>query len=537
LSVEVKDILAALDSPSLEGNASVPLAGVSHDSRKILPGWMFVAMPGESSDGHDFIGKAVRRGAVAVLAQTPCPEEFKNVAWIQVADTRRALGPIAAIVYGQPTTKMTLVGITGTNGKTTLTYLLEAIIEASGGCPGVIGTITYRWGDREHVAGCTTPEASDLQLMFGEMAEAGVTHALIEASSHGLQLGRLDGCQFDIAVFTNLSQDHLDFHGNLEDYFLAKRILFNRMLPNSHKKNRAAVINLDDPYGIRLADGIQEVPVIGFGSGSGAVVRPGEISLTADGTLGTVIGSRGPLSVRSRLTGSFNLSNIMAAIAVAEQLGIPQPAIEKGIQAVELVPGRLERVAWPDASVFVDYAHTPDALKNVLEALQAIRSGRIITIMGCGGDRDKTKRPLMGMEAAAGSDFVVVTSDNPRTEDPLEIIAEVVEGVRNYGFKPCIEHRNGRPFEPRCYHVIPDRREAIAWTIKHLEGSDILLVAGKGHETYQEINGVRYPFDDREVVREELQKLAANPAAPVQRSSETGMRKDLQQEGPGRGSA
>jgi len=537
LSVEVKDILVVLENPSLEGNASVSVTGVTHDSRKILPGWMFVAIPGESSDGHDFIEKAVQRGAVAVVARKPRPAGLKNVAWIKVSDTRQALGRIAAVVYGEPTTEMALVGITGTNGKTTLTFLLEAIIAASGGCPGVIGTITYRWSGREHAASRTTPEASDLQSMFQEMAAAGVTHALIEASSHGLELDRLEGCHFDVAVFTNLSQDHLDFHGNFEDYFLAKRILFNRLLPDSRKENPTAVINLDDPYGTRLAREIENVSVVGFGSSTEAAVHPERISLTSEGIRGIVRGPRGPMAISSRLTGTFNLLNIMAAIAVAERLGIPERAIQQGIENVHVVPGRLERVPCEGVNIFVDYAHTPDALKNVLKALQAIRSGRIITIMGCGGDRDKTKRPIMGMEAAAGSDFVVVTSDNPRTEEPLEIIAQVVEGVRNHGFKPCVEHLNGRRIEPRCYHVIPDRREAIAWAVEHLEKRDILLVAGKGHETYQEINGIRYPFDDREVVRKELQKRAAIAGATVQRSNKSNKRKDLQQEGPKRGRA
>ena len=536
MSVQVKDILAVLDNPSLEGISSVPVIGVSHDSRKILPGWIFVAVPGDTSDGHDFIGKAVEAGATVVVAQRPRPKEYENVTWIKVSDTRHSVGPIAAVVCDEPTTKMALIGITGTNGKTTLTFLLEAIIEASGGRPGVIGTISYRWDGKERAASHTTPEASDLQFMFRQMAEAGVTHALIEASSHGLDLGRLDGCHFDVGVFTNLSQDHLDYHGNLEDYFLAKLILFNKLLSSSRKKSRTAVVNLDDPYGVRLAGEIRGVPIIGFGSSSECAVHPSEISLSSEGIQGIVRGSRGALSISSRLTGSFNLLNIMAAIAVAEELDIPSEAIQKGIETVDVVPGRLERIPCADASIFVDYAHTPDALKNVLEALRVIRSGRIITVMGCGGDRDKTKRPVMGMEAAAGSDLVVVTSDNPRTEKPLDIIAQVVDGVRNYGFEPCLPNPNGRRLPSGCYHVIPDRREAISWAVKHLEKSDILLVAGKGHETYQEINGIRYPFDDREVVKEELAKTAAVAEANVQNSMEAPKRQDFQP-GPRRGGA
>lgn len=507
--VTFKEILAALEGPAFSGDASVEILGLTHDSRRIHSGWIFVAIPGQHSDGHAHIGKAVAAGAAGVIAEIPRPANFARVPWITIADTRKALGKISEVVYGLPTRAMKLVGITGTNGKTTITFLLEAIIRAAGGVPGVVGTISYRWGGHERPAAHTTPEASDLQEMFAHMVRDGVTHAIMEVSSHGLHLGRLDGCHFDIGCFTNLTQDHLDYHGNFEDYFLAKQILFKELLPASSKEQPIAVVNLDDPYGRRLAQETDRVPVIGYGHSDECRVKPREIAITSRGIRGSVSWSRGTLTIDSLLTGSFNLENILAAVAVADTLGIPEQAVREGLREVQTVPGRLERVPSDRGVIFVDYAHTPNALKNVLDAVRVIRKARVITVMGCGGDRDKGKRPLMGREAAAGSDFVVVTSDNPRTEDPLEIVRQVEEGVRDYGFQPLADCPNGRHLIPKCYLVISDRREAIAWAVEQLQPEDILLVAGKGHETYQEIHGVRYPFDDREVIRDELQKRPA----------------------------
>ncbi len=508
MTVKIKDILSVLDNAKACGDLSLGLTGVSHDSRRIAPGYLFVAIPGRKADGHEFVRSALSAGAAAVMAEIRPEQEFCDTPWITVSDTRKVLGPISSIIYDRPTNRVVLVGITGTNGKTTLTYLLEAIIKDAAGIPGIIGTISYRWGGREQSAVHTTPEASDLQFMFREMADHGVTHAVMEVSSHGLDLGRLDGCQFDLGVFTNLTQDHLDYHGNLEQYYLAKRILFERLLPASSKANPAAIINVDDRYGKRLFSEIQGVPVVRFGTDAECDVRPLDVEFTTNGIAGTIQAARSLVQIRSPLTGSFNLSNILAAVAVAERLGIPEISIRRGIESVANIPGRLERVPSEKGTIFVDYAHTPGALKNVLDALKIIRSGRVITVMGCGGDRDKQKRPIMGMEAAAGSDFVIVTSDNPRSEEPLDIIHQIEQGVRDFGFSPCPESLSaGRPRDGH-YRIIPDRREAIAWALQWIENGDILLVAGKGHETYQEINGVRYPFDDREVIREELKKNA-----------------------------
>ncbi len=499
----VKEIMAVFPEAALAGAPSTEVIGITHDSRKAGPGVIFVAMKGEVSDGHDYIYSALKAGASAIIAERP---RFKDidVPWIMVRDSRAALGPAAAAVYGLPTRQITLIGITGTNGKTTLTYLLESIIKANGGVPGVVGTVSYRWAGSEIAASHTTPEAGALQELFASMVKSGVTHALIEVSSHGLHRGRVDGCDFDLGVFTNLTQDHLDYHGTFEEYFQAKKILFDRFLPLSNKSRKAAVVNLDDPYGKRLSTEITNLPVISYGSSGKCDFHPDNIVISAEGIAGNIIVPGGAIAIRSRLTGHFNLSNILAAVAAATAIGIPGAAIRAGIEAVNLVPGRVERVESPKGSIFVDYAHTPNALKNVLEALAEIRTGRIITIMGCGGDRDRTKRPLMGMEAAAGSDFVVVTSDNPRSEDPLEIVTEIEKGIIEYGFVR-FDQDSLEDLRPRSYTLIPDRRQAIAWALKRLRNGDILLLAGKGHETYQEIKGIRYPFDDRQVVKEELE--------------------------------
>lgn len=500
--IKIADILNVLDNPVLYGDASSQVRGVTHDSRMVKPSWAFTAMKGEKTDGHDYIGRAIINGAKLIIAEK-LPEDISgDASYIIVKDTRKALGTVASLVNGAPTGKMVLVGITGTNGKTTLTYLLESIIRTAGGSPGVIGTISYRWGGKEHPAAHTTPEASDLQNIFRLMAESGVTHAVIEASSHGLHRGRLDGCNFDVGVFTNLTQDHLDYHGDFEEYYSAKKILFDKLLPASCKSKRTAVINIDDSYGLRLSQEISNIPVTGFGTEAACAVRPTTTEFSSSGITATVRTPGGEIPISSDLVGPFNLMNILAAVAVADTIGISHDLIAEGINAVKAVPGRLERVASPNGAIFVDYAHTPNALKNVLQALQMIRSGKIITVMGCGGDRDRTKRPLMGAEAAAGSDFVIITSDNPRSEDPLSIIDQVEQGVRNYGYH--LNNTNNNQLESGEYVIFPDRRKALEFAVKRLQKEDILLVAGKGHETYQEINGVRLPFDDRLEISEAL---------------------------------
>lgn len=504
----LKDIVDVLDSISVEGDLSALVLGASHDSRLVQPGWVFVAIPGLTRDGNDFVPDALRAGACAVISEEPPQWDPGETTWIRVEDARKALALTAAAVNGHPTEYLSLVGITGTNGKTTLTFLLEEIARAAGKQPGVVGTITYRWAGNEIIADRTTPEASQLQSTFRAMADHGVTHVFAEISSHGLQLKRLEGCRFDVAVFTNLSQDHLDFHQDMEDYYRAKRLLFTDLLAASSKPKKTAVVNLDDPYGRRLAGEVKDLLVMGFSTSPGGAVYPESYRLESDGISARVSTPSGTIAVNSRLTGEFNLSNILAACAVSDALGFDHAAVSIGIEAAAVIPGRLERVPSTEGCIFVDYAHTPQALKNVLDALRPMVTGRVITIMGCGGDRDKTKRPLMGMEAAAGSDFVVVTSDNPRSEDPMAIIHQIVPGVQEKGFREYSELSSNGPLPAAGYCVIPDRREAVFWAVKRLGSGDGLLVAGKGHETYQEINGVRHDFDDRQVVREALDSIS-----------------------------
>lgn len=508
MSVLLPDILTLLQAPKIWGNPEVLVEGVSHDSRRVMRHFAFVAIKGEKVDGHDFIFKAIQNGASVIIAENEPPEKFDTkIAWIKVKNSRKALGPIAASIYGRPSDSMTLIGITGTNGKTTTTFLLEAILKAANFVPGVIGTISHRWPGVEIVASNTTPEASDIQKMLADMRAAGVTHVIMEVSSHGLCMRRLDGCNFDVGIFSNLTHDHLDFHGDMETYYSAKKILFEELLPNSTKNGACAAINIDDPYGSRLAQEITSIQTLKYGVTDTADIRPVRTDISQRGLNITIRTPYDSLEIQSELVGAFNLSNILAALSVSVKLRIPQEAVLAGIKSIKTVPGRLERVKSPFGAIFVDYAHTPNALKNVLQALREICEGNLITVMGCGGDRDKTKRPLMGMEAASGGDFVVVTSDNPRSEDPIDIIHQIEEGVRGYGFRKVSNNPTETIIKKGSYVVIPDRGEAIKWAISKLSLRDTLLIAGKGHETYQEIQGIRYPFDDRVIALEESRKL------------------------------
>jgi UDP-N-acetylmuramoyl-L-alanyl-D-glutamate--2,6-diaminopimelate ligase len=505
-SIDSSTSVPAGNRQPIDSSTGVPAVERSPiDSSTGVPAGVFETIVNRKSAGAE-AGSTEESSA----GQQACGRKHSGPAWITVDNSREALGIVSAVVYGRPTSRMALVGITGTNGKTTLTYLLESIIKAWGGSPGIIGTINYRWDGKEFDAARTTPEASDLQRILAEMVSQGVTHGIMEVSSHGLHRGRANGCHFDVGVFTNLTQDHLDYHGTFEEYYQAKKLLFSRLLANSEKTEKWAVVNLDDEYGRRLFSELSGLDRLGYGMVEDAQVRPFGAKLSSEGISGRAQCPGGTVALDSRLTGTFNLSNLLAAVAVADRLGIPPHIIGEGISKVASVPGRLERVVFEDADIFVDYAHTPNALKNVLSALSAVKKGRMVTLIGCGGDRDKAKRSLMGMEAAAGSDFVVITSDNPRSEDPLEIINQVEQGVRGFGFKGTVGSVNGDGMEPGHYAVIPERRRAIAWAVRALKPGDTLLVAGKGHETYQEIRGVRHPFDDRQVLREELAGLAGD---------------------------
>ena len=482
------ELAARVPGAVLTGDRNAAVSAVTYDSRKAGPGTVFVAIRGTATDGNRFVDAARKKGAVAVASEDP-PRE--GGAWLQVPDAREALATLAAEVLGRPAEALRLVGVTGTNGKTTTTYLLDAILRAAGHKTGLLGTVQYRVGDRLAEASRTTPESSDLQALFRQMADEGCDHAVLEVSSHSLELKRVHGCAFQVAVFTNLTRDHLDFHGDMERYFLAKRRLFDTYL----RADGHALINLDDdraPELIAAARGRVWTYAV---AGGPADLQAVDVRLSLDATRFRARTPAGDLDVHTPLVGRFNVQNVLAALGAALALGVDPAAALRGIASVTGVPGRLERVqAGQDFTVVVDYAHTDDALKNLLETIRELRPRRVITVFGCGGDRDRTKRPLMGAVAARLSDVVVVTSDNPRSEPPEAILEEIQRGMNG-----------GRRAER---HAIVDRREAIVRALEMAATGDAVVIAGKGHETYQVLRDRTIPFDDRQIAREVLTRLA-----------------------------
>jgi UDP-N-acetylmuramoyl-L-alanyl-D-glutamate--2,6-diaminopimelate ligase len=485
---------------AVAGTAGVPVTAIAYDSRQASAGSVFVALRGQHADGAAFARDAIARGAIAVVSEAPAPADAQTP-WIQVGDARVALAWLAAAYFGNPSDELTLVGITGTNGKTTTSYLLAAIFEAAGVRCGRIGTVGYRVGDREVEAARTTPEASELQRMLREMVAERCGACVMEVSSHALSLHRADALRFSAAIFTNLTRDHLDFHRDMEDYFAAKRRLFELLGPGA-----IGVSNLDDRRGAALA-AISPRPVT-YAIDAPADVRPARLTLSLDGLAFELRTPRGTLQIRSPLVGRPNAYNILAAAATAMALDVPFSAIERGIAGLAHVPGRFQLVSTPqdDVRVVVDYAHTDDALKNLLETARPLAAGRVITVFGCGGDRDKTKRPLMGAVAARLSDLVIVTSDNPRSENPDRIIDEIKRGI----VMPADRAPKGQP-PPRstpCL-AIADRKAAIDRAIHDARAGDLVLVAGKGHEKYQVIGDKVLPFDDVEVAQSALGRRRA----------------------------
>ena len=464
-----------------------PCTGVAYDSRQVKRGSVFVALPGQKADGAAFAPQAISAGAVAVVSERAVAAA--GAPWIVVADARLALAHLAAEFFGHPSRQMTVVGITGTNGKTTTGYVMQAIFEAAGTRCGLMGTVTYRIGDRETTATRTTPEAPEVQGLMRQMVDAGCGACVMEVSSHALAMHRVDGIRFAAGVYTNLTRDHLDFHQDMESYFAAKRRLFE-LLP----ADAPAVVNVDDPRGASLTE-IVDHPVT-YAINRDADVTPGPLIFGLDGLTFDVRMPQGVAHVKSKLVGKPNVYNILAAAGTAATLGVPIKAVEQGLQKLAGVPGRFElaSAAHDDITVVVDYAHTYVALRNLLETARPLASRRLITVFGAGGDRDKTKRPLMGMVAARLSDVVVITSDNPRGEDPERIIDEVKRGAA-----PEMRHGNAEVL------TIADRREAIAHAIDSASVGDVVLIAGKGHEKYQEIGGRVTPFDDVAVAREALE--------------------------------
>jgi UDP-N-acetylmuramoyl-L-alanyl-D-glutamate--2,6-diaminopimelate ligase len=482
--------------------AGAVVTNVAHDSRAATAGSVFVAIPGHRADGTEFAGQAVERGALAVVSEAPAPPGIR-VPWLRTTNARLALAELAAIVHANPSERLTVVGVTGTNGKTTVTYLLSAVLDAAQMTCGRMGTVSVKLGPRssdEQDAAHTTPEASEVQRLLAEMLARGCKACAMEVSSHALALHRVAFVRFSAGIFTNLTRDHLDFHVDMQQYFEAKRRLFE-MLP----AGAPAIVNVDDPRGLELSR--TRSNVVTYAIDRQADVQPGPVHASLDGLEFEARTPKGPVMVRSPLVGRPNVYNILATVAAAVALGVAIPAIETGLTRLRQVPGRFEMVSGPgdDVRAVVDYAHTDDALKNLLETARGLAKGRIVTVFGCGGDRDRTKRPLMGAVAARLSDLVVLTSDNPRSEDPERIIEEITRGLA-----PSVDPgAPPRPVTPFVTYL--DRRAAIEHAIREASPGDVVLIAGKGHEKYQVIGTRTMPFDDVDVARAALaQRRAAS---------------------------
>jgi UDP-N-acetylmuramyl-tripeptide synthetase len=469
------------------GDSSALVSDVTHDSRAARAGTLFVAIKGETADGHRFIDDVMRRGAVGIISEYEPPDGFSG-AWLKVADAREALAKAADVVNGHPSHKLDLVGVTGTNGKTTTTYLCFALAQAAGVKAAMLTTVEYRIGEKSEPAVRTTPEASDTNRFLRQAVDDDCTMAVMEASSQAIDLHRCDWLRFKVAIFTNLTQDHLDYHGTMENYFDAKKKLFDGRLG---ERPASSVINIDDEWGRKLADelsaGGQRVVTTGLDAKADLTASNIDVSLVR-GTSVSLKTPTGEREITSPLVGRPHVYNMLAATAVALELGYDLDSIAKGLSTCAGAPGRFERVPHTgDFAVVVDYAHTDDALLNTLKTARDLATGRIITVFGCGGDRDRTKRRPMGEVAAEYSDTVVITSDNPRNEDPQKIISEIEVGVKE-------KNRN--------YEVISDRREAIHRAVSSAKAGDVVIIAGKGHENYQIIGGDKFHFDDREVAAE-----------------------------------
>ncbi len=478
--MRLAELLPVLPACTVLGQAEVEICGISHDSRATGPGDLFCAIPGRAHDGHAFAAEAVARGAVAVLGERPVEV---SVTQVLVPSVRRVLGPLSAAFYGHPSHQLRVIGVTGTNGKGTVTYLLRTVLEAGGWPCGIVGSLGAVVGSEVRPLSLTTPEAPELQALLHRMVRRGLRFAAVEVASHALAQERVGGVRFAAAAFTNLTQDHLDFHGTLEAYRDAKAMLFERVEPDG-----VCVINREDPAGAYMASR-SRAPVFTYGFGELAHVRAEDVTLDLSGSTFTVRAPWGRQRFRVPLCGAFNVLNALCAIALGGHFGVPLDAMADALREFPGLPGRFERISeGQDFGVIVDYAHTPDALRAVLEAARELCRGRVIVVFGCGGDRDPTKRPVMGRIASERADVVILTSDNPRTEDPLRILQQIRAGVADGA---------------RCL-VEPNRRTAIWKAIAEAAAGDVVLICGKGHEAYQIVGTERIPFDDREEARKAL---------------------------------
>jgi len=486
--MKLAQLVARLPGAETSGDADLEITAVSHDSRRSGPGALFVGIRGLVTDGNDFVEAARKKGAVAICSEEPPRGEGT---WVRVGNAREALALCSAAVLGDPARSLDLVGVTGTNGKTTTTYLIDSALRAAGESVGLIGTVEYRVGNRIAEAVRTTPESSDLQALLREMADASCRRAVLEVSSHSLALQRVHGLEFKVAVFTNLTRDHLDFHGDMDGYFAAKRTLFEKLLrPDGH-----AILNLDDDRAAELRR-VSRGRVWTYSlEDPKADLFAEDLRLGLDRTRLRARTPAGVLELESALVGRFNVQNLLAALGAGLALGLPADAVQRGLATLQGVPGRMEKVALgQDFTVLVDYAHTDDALKNLLETVRGLGPRRVITVFGCGGDRDRSKRPLMGAVAARLSDVVILTSDNPRSEPPEAILDEIRRGIPASRAQDTL--------------VIPDRRDAIARALEMGREGVCVVIAGKGHESYQVLRERSVPFDDRQVARDVLARLA-----------------------------
>ncbi|MFZ5647236.1 MAG: UDP-N-acetylmuramoyl-L-alanyl-D-glutamate--2,6-diaminopimelate ligase [Bacillota bacterium] len=490
----LKDLLEDVAVLKVEGSDEIEIKGISYDSRTIDPGFLFVAVEGYKTDGHYYAFQAVEAGAAAVMVQREV-DVPPGVAVVLAENTRVGLAQVSAAFYGHPCRKMRMVGVTGTNGKTTTTNLIASVYRSAGRKVGLIGSIANYIGDRKLDVSHTTPESTDLQKLLREMVDEKTEVAVIEVSSHALYLERVMGCEYDVAVFTNLTQDHLDFHRDMEEYFESKAKLFRCVGIGVKKGPKYVVVNCDDPHAERLIS-VAKVPVITYGLSEKADIRAVDVKVTGHGCSFTVVSEKyGSVKLNIKLAGLFNVYNTLAAYAVGVAGGLSPQLVKGALEQVRGIPGRFELVDRGQAfTVVVDYAHTPDGLENILKAASAVARGRIITVFGCGGDRDRTKRPIMGEIAGRYSDLPIITSDNPRTEDPLKIIKEIEEGIKKVA-------------QPEKYRVIPDRREAIKAAIGLAAQGDMVVIAGKGHEDYQIVGNRKFHFDDREEAGKALDSI------------------------------
>ena len=489
--MQLKLLLSKAQTTGIRGGLDVEITSLCYDSRQVQPGALFVAIRGDHSDGHDFLAEAISRGAAAVVVERGSPEVTMMVTCITVENARTSLAFLAAFFYHQPANKLKLAGVTGTNGKTTTTYLLKHICERVVWRCGLIGTVRYEIGDEILPSTRTTPESLDLQALLARMRDSGCKVATVEVSSHAISQNRIQGVEFDVAVFTNLTQDHLDFHGNIDTYFETKASLFTHHLLSQSKKRGIAVINIDDRYGAELYSRIsKKMRVVTYGVSNRADFRASNFKMEFVGTSYQLDAQERSFLVRLPLIGKFNIYNSLAALAAASALGIQTRAAVLALANAPHVPGRLELVPVKrNYQVFVDYAHTDDALNNVLRTLRDLNPNRLIVVFGCGGDRDRAKRPLMGRAAEQGSDYAIITSDNPRSENPDSILRDIEKGFQGHN-----------------YEKIVDRAAAIRRAIGMAQARDIVLIAGKGHENYQQFADRAISFDDVQVARSALEE-------------------------------